>query len=655
MAAGALDARPVRQLGEPPLAPDTAQLFAGDATSMQTPSGSNLQSGRMDYKKLSKEEIGQLLSDAPLRLPAELFDVQPSVTAPYAPGKLKFSVTEMAAKRLSALRNIAGLPSVTVDAALNENAQYGAILLAASNFDHFPQQPADMDENFFKLGTEATSSSNIAYNYSLTGSVDGYMEDSDAGNVYRVGHRRWQLNPKLGKVGYGYAVAADKSERGVEKVFDSSGEAGEYAFIAWPASGFFPNGQFGGDYAWSVSFNQSLYQKPDIQQVTVTLTRESDGQTWTFSNKETYTIADSGKYFTVENSGYGIANCIIFRPDGVETYEGRYTVKIDGLKDKSGNAVEFSYTTEFFDERDYTTTVVTSVNATPWNLLHITSAYTDAANLQKLATLLPRKVSVTTEDKRNITLNIAGSWIPDAANQCWTATLDKSTLPATVTDPDGLLDSVSLPYSVGSYTGAFNLAPSTPKAGESGTIQVWRYMSDSNVLELHQVSNGQDIVRYNQDSANFRVQAEDGNGIQKGMALFDIASWSANDSGDWYAIYYSTELDYYKDAWLAGGVSIQLGSSGGGGGGYVPPIALYNPIASGNSVSVTVTGNPGASTLYFATYDANKRMLSASMETINAPGNVQTSLDLSGASSVSVLLLDTSFKPLCAKTTTSVS
>lgn len=39
----------------------------------------------------------------------------------------------------------------------------------------------------------------------MTGAVDGFMEDSDAGNIAMVGHRRWQLNPKMGKVGFGTA------------------------------------------------------------------------------------------------------------------------------------------------------------------------------------------------------------------------------------------------------------------------------------------------------------------------------------------------------------------------------------------------------------------------------------------------------------------
>lgn len=43
-----------------------------------------------------------------------------------------------------------------------------------------------------------------------------------------------------------------------------------------------------------------------------------------------------------------MANCIIFRPEGVETYDGVYQVTIDGLRDRSGALVDFTYEVDFF-------------------------------------------------------------------------------------------------------------------------------------------------------------------------------------------------------------------------------------------------------------------------------------------------------------------
>ena len=331
------------ELGEPPEYPDAeAGLLADD--DVQAASGSNLQSGDKSLDKLSRREIAALLSENPLTLPAVLFDVAPSVKAPYATGKLKEAVLQAARNRLNALRRIAGLKPVALDDALNENAQYGAVLLAASAFSHSPPKPDDMDDDFYEKGKTATSSSNIASGYSLTGAVDGFMNDSDAGNIPLLGHRRWQLNPAMGKVGFGYA-----NRRTTEKVFDKSAAVGNYDFVAWPPSGNFPAELFGVNQAWSVSLNPDRYAVPVEAELTVTI-RSADGKVWALSGEETHTPADSGLYLHVNTGGYGIRNCIIFRPDGVEAYNGAYTVSISDLKDKSGKAVgEFSYQTTFFD------------------------------------------------------------------------------------------------------------------------------------------------------------------------------------------------------------------------------------------------------------------------------------------------------------------
>lgn len=225
-------------------------------------------------------------------------------------------------------------------------------LLAASEFSHTPKKPADMDEAFYKQGYSATSSSNISAGSSLVGSVDSFMEDSDSGNISRVGHRRWQLNPTLGKVGFGYAFGGGVYGRyGTEKVFDRSGAGGDYTFIAWPASGYFPNSVFDGNYAWSASVNPEKYETPAESRLTVTLRRESDGKTWTFSGGKSYSASGKGEYFHVDTGGYGISNCIIFRPDGVSRYEGVYTVTIDGLKAKGGSDTSLSYQVNFFAPR----------------------------------------------------------------------------------------------------------------------------------------------------------------------------------------------------------------------------------------------------------------------------------------------------------------
>lgn len=305
----------------------------------------NRDSGSLDMEKLSQQEIESLLAENPLTLPDEVFDEAPSTTAPYAAGEVKTSVLQAAADRLNALRRIAGLPAVTLDLSLCENAQYGAVIQAANgSLDHSPDRPAGMDNSFYQQAKSASASSNLSAGHTLTGAVDAFMDDSDASNIATLGHRRWQLNPSLGKVGFGYAVSGQGYSRYVaEKVYDRSGAGCDYDFVGWPASGSFPSQLFDGDTAWSVSLNPTAYQTAVKSALTVTLTRKSDGKTWTFS------IQGSDGFFNVTSSGYGEGYCVIFRPEGVDAYEGTYTVRIKGLKAANGQSVEdFTYQVDFF-------------------------------------------------------------------------------------------------------------------------------------------------------------------------------------------------------------------------------------------------------------------------------------------------------------------
>mgnify|MGYP004632338385 CR=1 FL=1 len=321
----------------------------------------NRDSGSTSMKKLSQGEITQLLADNPLTLPANVFDSTPSCTAPFAAGTVKTEVLKAALNRLNLMRRLAGLPSVTLDSSMCEDAQYSAVIQGYyGTWDHYPKQPDGMSNSFYEKAYAASSKSNLAAGLSLTGSVDFWMKDSNDYNVDRLGHRRWQLNPTLGKVGFGYAEANTRYRfYATEKVFDMSGSGCDYDFIAWPASGNFPSELFSGDTAWSVSLNPNQYQitrqAEMIQDVTVTLTRQADGKVWTFHG-DNYTATDSDIYFNVDTSNRGIPNCIIFRPDGIQKYEGTYTVRIDGLTAANGQSVkDFTYEVNFFGGNATTT------------------------------------------------------------------------------------------------------------------------------------------------------------------------------------------------------------------------------------------------------------------------------------------------------------
>ena len=321
--------------------------------------GLMMDSGCEGIPKLSPAEIRALLDAAPAdgspRTAAEVYDgAVPSFTSPFTTGTVKTDLLQRTVDRLNALRRIAGLPDVVLDLDLSAQAQYGTVLLGTEGvpFGHRPDRPESMEEEFYAQAVDATGSSNISGGRGILETPLGFMDDAAVNNLPTVGHRRWQLYPLLGRVGIGHVVEAPNTYRRytVEKVFDTSGTAGDYSFISWPASGSFPCQLFAANVPWSVSLDPRDWSAPVEADVTVHLVRESDGRDWTFSGD--YPASATGDYMNVNNDGYGIPRCIIFRPDPDsvgERYDGTWTVTIDGLKDRAGDPADLAWQVTFFD------------------------------------------------------------------------------------------------------------------------------------------------------------------------------------------------------------------------------------------------------------------------------------------------------------------
>ena len=293
-----------------------------------------------------------------------VFLTSPSVSAPYATGTLSEDFLESGITYLNYVRFVAGLPEVALDDSMNENAQYGAVLLAAiDELNHSPSRPGDMEMEFYEQGYSATSSSNLSARWGygaptkmLQSSIIGCMNDNNSlGNLEKVGHRRWLLNPTLGKVGFGYAESETEWSYIVTKVFDRSGTGCDFDFIGWPVAGNHPTNLFDTQNPWSLTLNTSVYQTVSINTVTVTLTRESDGTQWSFDGSTGNPNIDNdgniAPYLTVETSWYGIPNCIIFHPGtgNIGALQGTYQVDVGGIYLRDGTQAHLSYDVRFFD------------------------------------------------------------------------------------------------------------------------------------------------------------------------------------------------------------------------------------------------------------------------------------------------------------------
>ena len=296
-----------------------------------------------NFTAAEREKIAQLKElRATFGNPGEPYAQAPSTSAPYSAGKLNDAFLQDGLNSINYIRAVAGLSPVTMSEEKNQNAQTGALLLAASQFSHYPGQPADMSDDLYKQGYDATSSSNIGMGYySLSEFNLSCVDDSDSSNITRLGHRRWLLDPTLTTVGMGYV-----EQRATTKVTD-----GVYTkwtgpdYVTWPSQGVFPMELFNENLAWSCSVNPNVYINGQ-NALTVTVT-DQNGNRWSkqASNGEINTdfvILDS-------TIGYGGAPAVIFRPTGLEYRAGgTYTVEISGLTRADGGTGTITYTVKLF-------------------------------------------------------------------------------------------------------------------------------------------------------------------------------------------------------------------------------------------------------------------------------------------------------------------
>lgn len=284
----------------------------------------------------------------------------------YAVGTLKNETIENGINTWNYARWLAGLESIELSPDANDYMAKGALVNAANDkMSHYPVQPAGMNTELYNAGSSACQQANLfcgwssqTYGYNNTllmqKSVLGWLEDSNASNVAKVGHRRWMLNPKMITSGFGAAVNSETNwaYTACQTIGLTTDESRSAKKICWPSEGYFPieffekktSSQTPYNQAWSVSLDES-YSRTNISDIVVTV-EEEGGETETFNT----TLTQGNKIFVVETGGYGTNMCIIFRPESLTPAVGKgYHVTISGLKTSSlAAAADIEYDVSFF-------------------------------------------------------------------------------------------------------------------------------------------------------------------------------------------------------------------------------------------------------------------------------------------------------------------
>ena len=293
----------------------------------------------------TREEIRAFVSAHPAETASRTSYRRAPSLNPSVPGLISEKSAQNAINMVNQIRYIAGLDAdVKNDPDLEEMMAAAAMANGLNrSLSHFPTRPSAWADSaydeLYDMALIGASSSNLsAGRENLADSVlSGYMYDSDSYNISCVGHRRWVLNPPMKKTAFGYYSDGSgwKHYSGMY-AFDFSG-SGNQAPVAWPAQqtpvSRFPDSS---SCAWSVSFG---YRLPESE-IHVRLVRKSDGKTWNFSDEK----ADGAFY--VDNDGYGMEGCVIFRPSGIGKIAAGDSFDVSVTNDSDHTVLR--YTVSFF-------------------------------------------------------------------------------------------------------------------------------------------------------------------------------------------------------------------------------------------------------------------------------------------------------------------
>ena len=298
------------------------------------------------YSGRTKADIVKRFSKAVPAVPsAELSDTAGSATAPYAESIMNDQAKSTALNLTNYYRWLGGLTKLgSADDETWANAAKGAVLLQASGFSHSPDQPADMDDDFYNAAKSATQNSNIAMNYisgqnKLLYSIRQFMNDS---GYTMPGHRTNFLMRNATTVAYGafsrymcqtVGYDGNPNELGTAKADNNK------AAYAWPSPGYFPAEEISSDAYWTVNLNTDKLDLSNLAlKVKITDLKTNEVFERTSSSTGLYATTYWGRFISFAP------------PDSAKDgYAGKkYRVEITNLSDENILPASLSYTVDFF-------------------------------------------------------------------------------------------------------------------------------------------------------------------------------------------------------------------------------------------------------------------------------------------------------------------
>lgn len=267
------------------------------------------------------------------------------------------------------IRRSAGVRTIdTIDPQYTVYCQAGTDYMSAH--DQFGHNVADNSGNQNAIrGLQDSNLSWVQYTPVRAASLEvlqlGQFYDDDYNNLPNVGHRRWLLDCRQTRTGFGYTGPTQSNTKSYEATYVLDRVAGTSvpdSLEAFPGIGAFPI-ELMNFRAWSIGLGmlggRTSNWTVDENDINMSITRLSDGKSWTFEpfGSGSY-LNKNSNWFEVINPGRGSGAMILFRPASIfssgnfqETEEligETYTIKIEGIKDENGVARTVIYGTSFY-------------------------------------------------------------------------------------------------------------------------------------------------------------------------------------------------------------------------------------------------------------------------------------------------------------------
>lgn len=230
------------------------------------------------FSSRSNAEVAVRYSDASkLADSSERYAVEPSLSAPYAAGRLSDAQHQAMTEMTNFYRWLIGLKPLQ-SGSFHTDAMQKAALVRNWDFNHqvdAANKPEDMDQALWDEGAEVYHNI-IAMGYSPIDAVTGWLNEGyslSRSSWDTIGHRMALIGAPVSGEQFGY------SGRVAIGVMTGASNSFDRAFAAFPAPGPMPLNVVNADEAaWTVELNSDVLSVPDGNAVTVTITELSSGE-----------------------------------------------------------------------------------------------------------------------------------------------------------------------------------------------------------------------------------------------------------------------------------------------------------------------------------------------------------------------------------------